>query len=269
MKLLILSRKKDVYSTKRLTEEGQKSGHQIILMDPEDPDIHKISGDLLIPRIGSYKYQDSLAILEWFERRGTPVLTKTAAFRDARNKWYSYLILKEEGVPVPYSLSMSKPQLPKKFPYIVKEPESIQGQGVWLIRSSEELMKVPHHDELLYQEAIQESFGKDIRVFVIDGKVCGAIERRANQPNEFRANLHLGGTAHAVTITEQESSIAIAATKALGLKYAGVDILRSNKGPLVLEANASPGFEGLERTLGINVAGKLIELCEKIHLSHT
>ena len=263
MKILILTRKKEVYSVRRLIEEGQKSGHEVIILDPDDPEVHKIQGNILIPRIGNFKYQESLAVLEWFERRGMKVLTKTARFRDARNKWFSYLILRDEEIPQPSTRTCMKHQLPHQFPYIVKRPESCQGQGIWLIERKQDLLSLPTGEEYLVQEFIHESKGRDIRAFVVKDQVIGSIERVA-QNGEFRSNLSLGAIAQPVILSEEEKRIAILATKSLGLIYAGVDLIRSIKGPLVLEVNASPGFEGIETCLKINVAQVLIETCEEL-----
>lgn len=232
-------------------------------MDPESEDILKERPDLVLARFGNHRFEEALATLDFFERRGIPCLNGTAPYRDSRNKWLCSLHLQENGLPVPRTLLATKAAKPAKFPVVLKPLEGSQGEGVFLVRDLAEWMALPADQEWVQQEFIAEAQGRDLRVFVLGDRVLGAIERRAKD-GDFRANLHQGGEAFPTKPTELEIRYALESAKALNLDVAGVDLIRSSRGPLVLEVNPCPGFEGLEKTTGLNIAGAMIDfLLEK------
>lgn len=263
MTVLILTRKPDVYAVRRLAEECQKKGHNPRLLDPEDEHVLNEKPDRVLPRFGSYRFEDSLATLEYFERRGYPCLNGTTPYRDARNKWICSLHLQENGLPVPQTTLANKAARPAKFPVVLKPLDGTGGEGIFVVHDATEWMALPADREWVQQEFIAEARNRDLRIFVLGGKVLGAIERRAKD-GDFRANLHQGGEAFAITPTGTELRYALESVKALGLDVAGVDLIRSSRGPLILEVNPCPGFEGLEKATGVNIAAAMIDyLTEK------
>ncbi len=261
MDVLILSRKPDVPSVGRLFEEFRKAGHTSVILEPEDENIKKTPCDLIIPRLGSFRFEESLVLLDWHDRRGTPILNRPQGLRDARSKWISYLILREEDLPLPESRSLAKPALPRQFPYVVKQMDLSRGEGVFLLRSAEDLMALPPEPEWIWQEYIGESQGEDHRLLVTPDRLIGAMKRQA-KPGEFRSNLAQGGSAVAYTPTSLEIDIACKAAKALNLDIAGVDLIPSRRGPLILEVNGCPGFDGLEKATEQNIAKAYVEWAE-------
>lgn len=258
MRVLILSRKPELLSVRRLVEEFERAGHPPLVLDPESPDVKKTKADLVIPRFGTYRFDESLAALDSFERLRVPVLNRTASLREARNKWFSHLVLREEGLPVPETRLHTKSDLPKVFPYVAKRLDGAKGCNVHLIHNGSDLMALSADGEWLWQEFISEAEGRDHRLFVVDGRVVAAMERRA-APGDFRSNLALGGEAHPYEATRLESEIALRATKALGLTVAGIDLIPSKRGPLILEVNGCPGLEGIERASNHNVAAEVVQ----------
>lgn len=263
MRVLILSRTPQLPSIRRLVEETERAGHSPQVLDPADPDLRKATGDVVIPRFGTWKFEDSLAALEFFERRRVPVVNRVNSLREARNKWFSYLALRDDDLPVPTSSLAAKKDFPKTYPYVAKMLEGSKGVGVFLMASAQDVLKLPLADEWLIQDFIREADGRDHRLFVIDGVVVAAMERRAAE-GDFRSNLACGGQAFAYEPTPLEKDIALRATKCLGLRVSGVDLIPSRAGPLVLEVNGSPGLEGIERVSGVNVAAAIIGAAVKL-----
>jgi len=287
MKIAILSRNVKLYSTKRLVEAAQKRGHEVIVLDPlkcvllierNEPRVFYfgklIEGvDAIIPRIGSSVTFYGAAVVRHFEQMQVFSSVESQALVRSRDKLRSLQLLARAGVGIPKTAIAS---IPKNIdlvleqvggtPVVIKLLEGTQGLGVILAETKKSAKSVIESfmvlkANILVQEFIEEAEGADIRAFVIDGKVVGAIKRQGGQ-GEFRSNLHRGGKATAIKLTAEEEETAIKAVRRLNLGIAGVDMLQSSRGPLVMEVNASPGLEGIETTTGIDVAGKIIEYIE-------
>ncbi|MBK9322290.1 MAG: RimK family alpha-L-glutamate ligase [Bdellovibrionaceae bacterium] len=260
MNYLILSRLNESYSTRRLVQEIQARNHHPLVESPEGFTLHTMV-DLVIPRLGSFRYHESMKELRAFSEKfpQIPILNSPKAFHQARHKKMALEILK--GLPQP-KIYRTAPD----FPVVIKDCLASQGQGVFLCHTQAELelclSKLPDRN-LLFQEFIQECSGHDVRAFVVGAKVVGAIERFSADPKqEFRSNLSLGGHARNTQLTDQEKQFVLSAVQRLELDYAGVDFLRSKRGALLLEVNPSPGFEGLEKCTGLNIAGEIISHSE-------
>ncbi len=287
MKIAILSRDGNLYSCKRLREAAESRGHEIDIIDPLScymninpaaPSVHYQGRQLdkyhaVIPRIGSAITFYGTAVLRQFEMLGSFPLNESLAITRARDKLRSMQILAREGIDLPITGFANAPDdtsdliaLVGGAPLVVKLVEGTQGIGVVLAETRQAAESVIDafrglNAHILVQEYIREAEGRDIRCLVVGKRVVGAIERQA-KPGDFRSNLHRGGTANKVEITVEEKAIAIKAACTLGLHVAGVDILRSNRGPLVMEVNASPGLEGIESTTGLDIAGMMIDYIE-------
>lgn len=288
MKIAILSQDSSLYSTKRLRQAGEQRGHEMHVIDylrcSISIDSHKPTViyegkylqdfDAIIPRIGASKTFYGTAIVRQFELMGIFTLNKSQAISRSRNKLNCLQLLAKEGVQLPstvFSNSITDiDSLIKQVggaPLVIKLLEGTQGMGVILADTHQAAKSIIEafrgvEIEVLVQEFIPEANGCDLRCFVIGDKVVAAIKRKS-AIGEFRSNLHRGGKAEKVKLTPQERSTAIAATKAMGLKVAGVDLLQSNQGPVVIEVNSSPGLEGIETTTQIDVSSKIIEFVEK------
>lgn len=290
MKIAILSRSPEIYSTRRLVEAVQKAGHEVMLIDHTKchlimekgrPRIRingeEIKGiDVIIPRIGASVTTYGAAVIRHFDLMGIPsILTSTALIR-SRDKLRSLQIISKSGIGIPKSVFARHPKADEVkaliqevggTPVILKLLEGTHGTGVIKAdsvssaKSAVEAFSGIKRD-LIVQEFIEEAGGKDIRAFVVDGEVVGAMER-SGQGDEFRSNLHKGGVARAIEIDKKIKSTALEATKLLGLTVAGVDLLLSSRGPLVIEVNSSPGLQGIEIATKIDIAGKIIEAAEK------
>lgn len=287
MKIAILSRDETLYSSRRLREEAAARGHQVRIIDPlscymninpASPAVHYCGEplghfDAVIPRIGNPITFYGTAVLRQFEMCGSYPLNESAAITRTRDKLRSLQLLAREGIDMPVTGFASSPDdtadliaLVGGAPLVVKLVEGTQGIGVVLAETRQAAESVIDafrglNAHILVQEYIREAEGRDIRCLVVGKKVVGAIERQA-KPGDFRSNLHRGGTANKVEITADEKAIAVKAAATLGLDVAGVDILRSNRGPLVMEVNASPGLEGIESTTGLDIAGMMIDYIE-------
>jgi ribosomal protein S6--L-glutamate ligase len=287
MKIAILSRDGSLYSCKRLLEAAESRGHSVDIIDPLScymninpaaPSVHYRGRQLdkyhaVIPRIGSAITFYGTAVLRQFEMLGSFPLNESVAITRARDKLRSMQILAREGIDLPITGFANMPDdtsdliaLVGGAPLVVKLVEGTQGIGVVLAETRQAAESVIDafrglNAHILVQEYIREAEGRDIRCLVVGKKVVGAIERQA-KPGDFRSNLHRGGTANKVEITADEKAIAVKAAATLGLDVAGVDILRSNRGPLVMEVNASPGLEGIESTTGLDIAGMMIDYIE-------
>ncbi len=289
MKIAILSRNTRLYSTKRLVEAATKRGHEVRVVDPikcymninsKQPEVHYKNGEILnkfdavIPRVGASVTFYGTAVLRQFEMLGTYSLNESIAITRSRDKLRAHQLFSRKGIGMPttgfaHSPSNTKDliQLVGGAPLIIKLLEGTQGKGVILAdtaKAAESLVEAFRGLDafFLVQEFIKEAKGSDIRCFVVGDKVVAAMERTA-QTGDFRSNIHRGGTAKLIKITPTERKTAILAAKVMGLNVAGVDIVRSKRGPLVLEVNSSPGLKGIESTTKVDVAGLIIEFLEK------
>lgn len=288
MNIGILSRGPKLYSTKRLVEAAKKRGHEAEVVDylrcyvnitSHKPSVHYKDRvlnqfDAVVPRIGASKTFYGTAILRQFEMMGVYPLNESVAISRSRDKLRSLQILSKKGVGLPITgfahSSKHTDDIIKMVggaPLVVKLLEGTQGKGVVLAETDKAaesvigaFMELDAH--ILVQEFIKEAGGADIRCFVIDDKVVASMIRQGKE-GEFRSNLHRGGSAKMIKITPEERSTAVRSAKAMGLNLAGVDLLRSNHGPVVMEVNSSPGLEGIETTTGIDVADKIIQFIEK------
>jgi len=290
MRIVVLSRNKNLYSTRRLLEAGEKRGHEMILLDhmkcvlvieqgrphiyfngKEVKDVHAV-----IPRIGASATFYGSAVVRQFEMMKIFTAVESQALVRSRDKLRSLQILARAGIGIPKTAFASSPK-DKDIdnviesiggaPCIIKLLEGTQGIGVILAENHkaaksvvEAFMKLKAN--MLVQEFIKEAGGADLRVFVVDGQIVGAMKRQGKE-GEFRSNLHRGGTASVISLTPEERATAIKAAKKLGLGISGVDLLQSSRGPLVMEVNSSPGLEGIEGATGIDIAGKVIEYVER------
>lgn len=284
MKIAILSRNASLYSTSRLIEAAQKKGHEVMVIDPllcfmditsKRPLINyrdKVLPvfDAVIPRIGASVTFYATAVLRQFEMMGIYSLNESVAISRSRDKLRALQILSRKGIGMPvtgfaHSTKMTKEliKLVGGAPLVIKLLEGTQGKGVVLAETdgaAESVVEAFREMDayFLVQEFIEEARGCDIRCFVIGSKVVAAMMRKAKD-GEFRSNLHRGGSAEEVKLTPTERSTAVNAAQALGLNVAGVDILRSKNGPLVMEVNSSPGLEGIEKSTQEDVAGLIID----------
>jgi ribosomal protein S6--L-glutamate ligase len=289
LRIGLLASNPELYSNKRIMEAGEMRGHEMhflnikdcyMKLDAETPEIHYRGGrilndfDAVIPRIRPSITFYGCALTRHFEALKVFCLNSSMAISQSRDKLYSLQLLLNSGIDIPTTGFANSPldtnELIKMVggpPLIVKLLEGTQGKGVVLAETKKAAESVINafkslNANILVQEFIKEANGKDLRLFVIDGKVTAAIQREA-LPGEFRANIHLGGTASVIKATTEEKKIAIKAAKAMGLKVAGVDIIRSSKGPLLLEVNSSPGLEGIEGATNKDIAGEMIKAIEK------
>lgn len=288
MKIGILSRNTKLYSTKRLIEEAQNRGHEVMVIDPlncymditsHKPMIYYKEQSLegfhaIIPRIGASVTFYGTAVLRQFEMMGVYGLNESVAISRSRDKLRSLQILSRKGIGLPITSFAHSTKMTEELiklvggaPLVIKLLQGTQGKGVVLAETSKAAESVidafrEMNAHFLVQEFIKEAAGSDIRCFVIGDKVVASMIRKAKE-GEFRSNLHRGGVAQVINITPEERSTALRAAKAMGLNVAGVDLLRANHGPLVMEVNSSPGLEGIERSTEKNIASTMIEFIEK------
>jgi ribosomal protein S6--L-glutamate ligase len=288
MKIAILSRSKNIYSTGQLVEAAEKRGHEVLLLDHMKcvlviekgrPHIYykgkEITGvNAVIPRIGASVTFYGTAVVRQFEMMKIFTAVESQALVRSRDKLRSLQILARAGIGMPKTAFANQTSDIDSLidsiggaPCIMKLLEGTQGIGVILAESKKVATSVIEaflklDAAMLVQEFIKEAKGADIRAFVIDGQVVGAMKRQAKE-GEFRSNLHRGGTAELIHLSSEERATAIKAAKKLGLGIAGVDMLQSERGPLVMEVNSSPGLEGIQRATGIDIAGKIIEYVER------
>ena len=287
MRIAILSRNPKLYSTRRLIEAAKKRGHEVQVLDTLKcymdiaslrPSVH-YKGEMLepfdavIPRIGASITFYGAAVLRQFEMMGAWPVNESVALTRSRDKLRSLQIMSRAGIGLPLTGFAASPDDTQDLikivggaPLVVKLLEGTQGKGIVLAethKAAESLIDAFRDlaANFLVQEFIKEAGGADIRAFVIGGKVVAAMKRQAKE-GEFRSNLHRGGTATVVKLTPEERSTATRAAGKMGLNVAGVDLLRSNHGPVVMEVNSSPGLEGIERATGKDVADLIIQLIE-------
>ncbi|MEQ8470188.1 MAG: 30S ribosomal protein S6--L-glutamate ligase [Marinoscillum sp.] len=288
MKLAILSRKGELYSTQRLKEAAIKRGHEVYVIDHLQCDImieqnalamfykgEKLEGfDAVIPRIGASVTFYGTAVLRQFEMMDVFSANRSIAITRSRDKLRSLQMLAAAGLGLPKTAftnySKEEKQIVQNLggaPLIVKLLEGTQGLGVVLaetIKAAKSVIEAFHglKARIIVQEFIKEAKASDIRAFVVNGEVVGAMKRTGKE-GEFRSNLHRGGSAELIRLKRSEKAAAVKAATAMGLSIAGVDMLQSDRGPLILEVNSSPGLEGIEKATEKDIAGKIIEFVEQ------
>lgn len=295
LRIVVLSRNRTLYSTKRLIEAIENKGHKAIVLDHLKCDIvieqdkpaiyykgEKIENvNSVIPRIGASVTFYGAAVVRQFEMMDVPTAVESQAIVRSRDKLRSLQILARSGVGMPKTVFTNYSKEVKKIidsvggaPLIVKLLEGTQGYGVVLAptkKAAESMIEAFHSMKarVIVQEFIEEAKGADIRAFIIDNKVVGAMKRQGKE-GEFRSNLHQGGTGSLIKLTRKEREVALTAAKSMGLAIAGVDMLQSDRGPLILEVNSSPGLEGIEKATNRDIASEIVQYVEKIvHHSNT
>ncbi|WP_194850723.1 30S ribosomal protein S6--L-glutamate ligase [Nonlabens antarcticus] len=288
MRIAVLSQNPNLYSTKRLIEAGTKKGHEMLIVDhtkcnlvieKKNPTIIYKGKELtdidgVIPRIGASVTFFGTAVVRQFEMMKIFSATESQALVRSRDKLRSLQILSRAGLGLPktvfsnYSKDVASViDAVGGAPLVIKLLEGTQGLGVVLAdnkNSAESILEAFNglRARVIAQEFIKEAGGADIRVFIVDGVVVGAMKRQGKE-GEFRSNLHRGGSANVVELTDDEENAALKAAKAMGLGIAGVDLLQSARGPLILEVNSSPGLEGIESATGKNIANFIIKYVER------
>ncbi|MDX1590448.1 MAG: 30S ribosomal protein S6--L-glutamate ligase [Balneolaceae bacterium] len=294
LRICILSRNRNLYSTRRLVEAIENKGHEAIILDHLKCDIvieqdqpaifydgKKVTGiDAVIPRIGASVTFYGAAVVRQFEMMDIPTAVESQALVRSRDKLRSLQILARSNVGMPKTVFTNYSKEVKKIidsvggaPLIVKLLEGTQGYGVVLAptkKAAESIIEAFHSMKarVIVQEFIEEAKGADIRAFVIGNKVVGSMKRQGKE-GEFRSNLHQGGTGKLIKLSKKEREVALTAAKAMGLSVAGVDMLQSERGPLVLEVNSSPGLEGIEKATSRDVASDIIQYVVKMTQDHT
>lgn len=288
MKLVMLARNPSLYSHRRLVEVAQARNHQIDVIDTLHVHMRIASNrptlmhggrtlppyDAVIPRIGASITHYGLAVLRQFEMQGVLPLNESVAIGRSRDKLRALQLLASEGIGLPVTAFAHGPHRAEDViqevggtPCVIKLLEGTQGRGVILAETAASAKSIIEafsaaDTNILVQEYIKEAGGSDIRALVVDGKVVASMKRRC-RTGEFRANLHCGGKAEAVVLTGEERRTALRAAEVLGLSVAGVDMLRSDRGPLVMEVNSSPGIEGLEKACSADLAGAMLDFLEQ------
>ncbi len=287
MKIAVLSRNANLYSTRRLIEAIRSRGHEGVIIDhlrcdlvieSEGPAIYyngqKIEDiDAIVPRIGASVTFYGTAVVRQFEMMGVFSATYSQAIVRSRDKLRSLQILSGAGLPMPKTAFTNYSKEEKSLidhvggaPVIIKLLEGTQGLGVVLAetrKAAQSVIEAFHglKARIIVQEFIKEAKASDLRIFIVDGQVVGAMKRTGVE-GEFRSNLHRGGSAEIVKLSRKEKSAAIKAANALGLSVAGVDLLQSSRGPLILEVNSSPGLEGIEKATDVDIAGEIVKYIE-------
>lgn len=288
MKIAMMARNANLYSHKRLKEAAEERGHELDIINTlrcymniasRRPEMYyngeKLTGyDAVIPRIGASVTFYGLAVLRQFEMMGVYPLNESVAIGRSRDKLRSMQLLARDGIGLPVTTFAHDPKqtdevlkLAGGAPIVIKLLEGTQGLGVVLADTNRSATSVVEAfratgTNILLQEFIKESGGTDIRAIVVGGKVIAAMKRTGAE-GDFRSNLHRGGSAQVIKLSPEERSTAVRAAKSMGLNVCGVDMLRANHGPVVMEVNSSPGLEGVEKATGLDVAGKIIEYLEK------
>ncbi len=288
MKIAILSRNENLYSTQSLLKAGKERGHDVMVVDhlkcniiieQKKPTIFYKGNylndfDAVIPRIGASVTFYGSAVVRQFEMMKVFSAVESQALIRSRDKLRSLQVLSRAGLGLPKTVFANYAKDTEEIlsevggaPVIIKLLEGTQGLGVVLAENKKAAKSVIEafnglKARIIIQEFIGESKGSDIRAFVVDGEVVGAMKRTAKE-GEFRSNLHRGGKAEIIELSEEEEHVAIESARKLGLAVAGVDILQSNRGPLIIEVNSSPGLEGIEKATGVDIAGKIIQYLER------
>jgi ribosomal protein S6--L-glutamate ligase len=288
MKIAILTQGPKLYSTQSLVKAAQNRDHEVHLINPlrcymnitsDDPSIHYRGEELprfdaIIPRIGASITFYGTALVRQFEMMGVYCVNRSMSITRSRDKLRCLQLLSRKGLGLPVTGFSHSPGDIKDLikmvggsPLVIKLIEGTQGIGVVLAETDKAAESVIEaflglEANIMVQEYIQEAKGMDIRCLIVGGKVVAAMQRKA-KPGEFRSNIHRGASSTPVTLTQQERKTAILAANLMGLNVAGVDMLRSDRGPLIMEINSSPGLEGIEKTTNVDVAGAIIEFIEK------
>lgn len=287
MNIAILSRGESLYSTKSLLKAGEARNHAIEILDPGYCRLSIVDGksilyfcneivnDLhaVIPRIGASNTYFGASLVRHFESMGVFCAVGSEPILQSRNKWTSFQILSKANIPVPNTVLGNVNDIPALLgefnnkPVIIKLLQGTHGHGVILAETYQSALSIietmrASKIRFVVQEFIAESDGADIRVIVVDGQVVAAMKRQSKE-GEFRSNLHRGGSSENIKLSSEEENIAIRAAKALRLGVCGVDLLQSNRGPMVLEINSTPGLEGIETTSKVNIAAKIINYIER------
>jgi len=287
MKIAMLARNAELYTHKRLKEAAEKRGHTLDIINTlrcymniasRRPEVYyngeKLVGyDAVIPRIGASITFYGMAVLRQFEMQGIYPLNESVAIGRSRDKLRSMQLLARDGIGLPVTTFAHDPKQTEEVlelaggaPVVIKLLEGTQGIGVVLAdtkRSAKSVVEAFRGAgvNILLQEFIKEAGGTDIRAIVIGGKVVAAMKRTGAE-GDFRSNLHRGGSAELIKLSPEERSTAVRSAKAMGLNVCGVDMLRANHGPVVMEVNSSPGLEGVEKATGLDIAGKIIQYIE-------
>jgi ribosomal protein S6--L-glutamate ligase len=298
MKIAILSTAPNIYSTRRIYEAGVEKGHDMVVIDHSKCHLIMEKGkpaiifqgekikdiDLIIPRIGASLTNYGAAVIQHFDIQGVPSLITSTALIRSRDKLRSLQILSKSGIGIPKSVFARHPKADdvKELitevggtPVILKLLEGTHGTGVIkadTVASAKSAVEAFSgiKKDIIVQEFIEEAGGKDLRIFVVDGEVVGSMERTSSGVDgEFRSNLHKGGSAKSIVLDKKDEMAAIESAKLLGLTVAGVDMLMSKRGSLIIEVNSSPGLQGIEGATGVDIAGKIIEAAEKKHTRKT
>ncbi|MFM9890594.1 MAG: 30S ribosomal protein S6--L-glutamate ligase [Rickettsiales bacterium] len=289
LRIAVLASNRELYSNKRLMDAGRERGHQMRFINiqhcymnisADEPEIHYRGGEILspfdavIPRIRPAITFYGCAVLRQFEISGAFCLNGAVGISRSRDKLRTLQMLAQKGIPMPITSFANSPQETGELikmvggaPVVVKLLEGTQGVGVVLAETTQAAESLINafkslKANILVQEFVKEAQGRDIRCFVVDDKVVASMQRTAPE-GEFRANMHLGGSAVEIKITAEERKLALQSAKIVGLKVAGVDIIRSGSGPKILEVNSSPGLEGIEATTGSDIAGLMIQSIER------
>jgi ribosomal protein S6--L-glutamate ligase len=289
MNIAILSRNPKLYSTIRLKQAGEARGHKVEIIDhmkcvlfiEKKKPVVLYQGrrldyfDAIIPRIGASVTFYGAAVVRQFEMMKVFSAIESQALIRSRDKLRSLQILSRAGLDLPRTIFMDYSRDTEGIveavggaPVVIKLLEGTQGLGVVLAeneKAAQSVIEAFHglHARIIVQEFIKEARGIDIRAFIVDGEVVGAMRRQATREGEFRSNLHRGGVATVVKLTRAEKSAALKAAKKMGLGVAGVDLLPSDRGPLIIEVNSSPGLEGIEGATKVDIAGKIFHYLEK------
>lgn len=288
MNIGILSRNASLYSTQSIIKAARKNNHEVVVLDHMRCDIISESGrpciyyngieiddlDAIIPRIGTSATTYGAAVIRQFEAMGTYSTLGSEPLLRARDKLSCLQILSAHDIGIPKTLVSNSFYATEDlmdelggFPLIIKLINGTHGIGVILAENKKTATSILEafykgRQKVMLQEFIREANGADVRVFIVDNEIVGVMKRQA-KPGEFRSNLHRGGSSSIITLTDTEKRIAKKAASVMGLKVAGVDMLQSSRGPLILEVNASPGLEGIETTTGKDIAGRIIRLVEQ------
>ncbi len=289
MNIGLLSVSMNVYSTKRIADEAYELGHYVEQIDHTKCSVKLGKGkpkiyvgeeditnefDAIIPRIGTKVSRHGAAIVKQFEMNGIFSTARSISILRARNKVRTLQIMARKGIPIPDTLFSINPDNIKEqieilggAPVIIKLQEGTQGLGVILAESKKSAKSIidtfyKMDTSILIQKYIEESNGEDIRIFVVGDKIIASM-KRTSEAGEFRSNVHQGGSTEAVKLSSKERFIALKATKHIGLGVAGVDLIRSKKGPLLIEVNASPGLQGIEAATGVNIAKEIVLYVER------
>ncbi len=291
MKMLVLSRNASLYSTSRIVLAARARGHEVTVSDPLDFQVVVSRGkptlfhqgsqqpplvDLVIPRIGASITSYGLAVVRQFDMMGIPVLNSAVSIARSRDKLRALQLLTQKKIDVPVTVCARSPssidralQIVGGPPAIVKIQQGTQGIGTMIAETPQAVSSLLETlwamgQDIILQEYIQESHGRDVRAIVVGSRVVASM-RRVAKSGEFRSNLHRGGRATRLSLPRAFEHAAVTATRVMGLEIGGVDMLEGKSGPKILEINSSPGLEGIERATGIDVATKIIQYAERFH----